>query len=269
MPRGSSPRSWPEYRKRSNGRLLRGGGGPGGPTMALVYSRSSWPWPLPSVLHIKPQEDAGRLKAVRMYFAAFSCFFSPPCLLVVLTSVSPFETLSSFGWTGRAGLGCRLDARQVAARGLAGSIASRDPAMDKTYPFAKAACADARTFVGYELSYLALYYLPWESVFRGALFLPLVPAIGLVPALAVQTAVSTLLRQASRCGGLRGGASWSSAHSLFHRSFIYTLVPRGRGSPRTPSSIYAGAGGRGGPHHRATRFASAVSCPACRAMGAR
>jgi membrane protease YdiL (CAAX protease family) len=95
------------------------------------------------------------------------------------------------------------------------------------YPFAKAACASARTFAGYELASLFLYYLPWESVFRGVLFLPLVPAIGLIPALAIQTVVSTLLHfghpntevfAAAGAGLLFGAIAYATG------SFLYPLI---------------------------------------------
>jgi membrane protease YdiL (CAAX protease family) len=110
---------------------------------------------------------------------------------------------------------------------LAGFIGSRDPALQKMYPFAKAACADGRTFAGYELSYLILYYLPWESVFRGVLFLPFVPAVGLVPALAVQTAVSTLLHIGHPDSEVFAAAGAGLAFGLvayFTGSFFYPLV---------------------------------------------
>ncbi len=110
---------------------------------------------------------------------------------------------------------------------LAGFIGSRDPEMRKMYPFAKAACADRRTFAGYELSYLVLYYLPWESVFRGVLFLPLVPAVGLLPALAVQTIVSTLLHIGHPDSEVFGAAGAGLAFGLvadFTGSFFYPLI---------------------------------------------
>ena len=85
----------------------------------------------------------------------------------------------------------------LAAAGLpialvVGFIGSRDPAMQIQYPLSKEACADPRRFVRFEIAYFVLYYVPWEFVFRGLLFFPLVPLIGLIPALAVQTIISTL-----------------------------------------------------------------------------
>ena len=219
--------------------------GPGGPTMALVYLEIVLALTLlVTVLHFRSlSKTRDELKAVRMYFAAFFVLLlALPCLLVVLTSVRPFETLSSFGWSlGRVGLGSGLTLAGLPLAVLAGSIGSRDPAMDRTYPFAKAACADGRTFVGYELSYLALYYLPWESVFRGALFLPLVPAIGLVPALAVQTAISTLLHVGHPDAEVFAAAGAGLAFGLiayFTGSFVYTLVLHAATGIATDTFLY-------------------------------
>jgi len=219
--------------------------GPGGPTMALVYLEILVALTLlVTVLHFRGfRKTRDELKAVRMYFAAFfTLLLALPCLLVVLTAVRPMETLASFGWTlGRVGRGAGLTLAGLPLAALAGYLGSRDPAMDKMYPFAKAACADARTFVGYEISYLALYYLPWESVFRGALFLPLVPAIGLVPALAVQTAVSTLLHIGHPDAEVFAAAGAGLAFGLiayFTGSFVYTLVLHAATGIATDTFLY-------------------------------
>jgi len=86
---------------------------------------------------------------------------------------------------------------------------------------------DGRTFAAYELSYLFLYYLPWESVFRGVLFLPLVPAIGLLPALALQTIVSTFLHIGHPDPEVLAAAAAGLAFGLiayYTGSFLYPLV---------------------------------------------
>jgi len=171
--------------------------GPGGLPLALVYLELILALTLLTTgLHFRAlRKTRDELTAVRSYFLAFFVLLlAVPCLLAALASSEPRATLASFGWTfGQAGRGFALAAIGLPVAILAGFIGSRDPAMQKMYPFAKAACASARTFAGYELAYLFLYYLPWESVFRGVLFLPLVPAAGLIPALAVQTVISTLL----------------------------------------------------------------------------
>ena len=171
--------------------------GPGGPALALSGLGLVLAFTLlTTVLHFRRlRERMEELQAVRLYFLAFFLLLlALPCLIILLTPGRPLETLAACGWSfGRAGLGAALALAGLPLAILAGFIGSRDRSMQKMYPFAKAACADARTFAGYELSYFAYYYLPWESVFRGLLFLPLAPAIGLVPALAVQTIISTLL----------------------------------------------------------------------------
>jgi membrane protease YdiL (CAAX protease family) len=185
---------------------------------------------LATVLHFRNlRKTRDEFAAVRLYFMAFfGLLLAVPCLLTVLSSAGPRAVLTSFGWTfGRAGRGLALTAAGLPLTVLAGFIGSRDPEMNKMYPFAKAACADLRTFAGYELMYLFLYYLPWEFVFRGVLFLPLVPAVGLLPALAIQTAISTLLHighpdtevfAAAGAGFVFGAIAYATG------SFFYTFV---------------------------------------------
>ena len=116
-----------------------------------------------------------------------------PVLIVVVAAPSPGDFLWFVGLTpGRVGTGLLFSAVGVPLAAVAGFIGSRDSAMQSQYPYSKEACADPRQFVRYEIAYLVLYYLPWEFVFRGLLFFPLVPLVGLIPALAVQTIVSTL-----------------------------------------------------------------------------
>jgi uncharacterized protein len=61
------------------------------------------------------------------------------------------------------------------------------------YPLAKSACTSTGRFVVYELAYGLLYYVAWESFFRGFLQMGLQPHIGDVGAILVQTTASTLL----------------------------------------------------------------------------
>jgi membrane protease YdiL (CAAX protease family) len=205
--------------------------GPGGPALALVYLELALALTLlPTVLHFRRlRETRDELGAVRIYFlAVFGLLLVLPGLLILATAARPLEALTAFGWTfGRVGLGAVLTLGGLPLAILAGFIGSRDPALQKMYPFAKAAGADRRTFAGYELSYVVLYYLPWESVFRGVLFLPLVPAIGLVPALAVQTIISTLLHIGhpdSEVFAAAGAGLVFGLMAYFTGSFFYPLV---------------------------------------------
>jgi membrane protease YdiL (CAAX protease family) len=205
--------------------------GPGGLPLAFVYLELILALTLLATgLHFRAlRKMRDELAAVRVYFLAFFILLlAVPCFLVFLTSSGPWAVLASFGWTfGRAGLGFALAGAGLPLAVLAGVIGSRDPEMQKMYPFAKAAGGSVRIFVGYELSYLFLYYLPWEFVFRGVLFLPLVPAVGLVPALAIQTVISTLLHighpdteifAAAGAGLVFGAIAYATG------SFLYTFI---------------------------------------------
>ena len=205
--------------------------GPGGPVLTLVYLELALALTLlPTVLHFRRlRETRDELGAVRIYFmAVFGLLLVLPGLLILATAARPLEALTAFGWTfGRVGLGAVLTLGGLPLAILAGFVGSRDPALQKMYPFAKAAGADRRTFAGYELSYVVLYYLPWESVFRGVLFLPLVPAIGLVPALAVQTIISTLLHTGhpdSEVFAAAGAGLVFGLMAYFTGSFFYPFV---------------------------------------------
>lgn len=205
--------------------------GPHGIPLALVYLELVVALSLlATVLHFRSlKKTRDELAAVRLYFLAFfGLLLVAPGILTILTSTEPGSVLASYGWTfGRAGRGLALTAAGLPLAILAGFIGSRDPQMKTMYPFAKAACADARTFAGYEISYLFLYYLPWEFVFRGVLFLPLVPAVGLIPALAIQTTISTLLHIGhpdTEVFAAAGAGLVFGAIAYVTGSFFYSLV---------------------------------------------
>lgn len=171
----------------------------------------------------------GETAAVVRYFAAFfTLLLVAPCAVVVLSAADPRSALAACGWTlGRTGRGLLITAAGLPLALLAGRRASRDPGLRAMYPLAKSALSDARAFGAYELAYLVLYYLPWEFLFRGVLFLPLVPAIGLLPALALQTALSTLLHRGHPspevlAAALAGPAFGLVAHAT--GSFLYTFA---------------------------------------------
>lgn len=136
----------------------------------------------------------GDYRAFLLYFMAFfTAFLALPLVIVFAGAPGPLEFLRFVGLTpGHVGTGLLFAAVGFPVALAAGFIGSRDPAMQAQYPFSKEACADLKKFVRLETAYLFLYYLPWEFVFRGILFFPLVPMVGLIPALAVQTIISTL-----------------------------------------------------------------------------
>jgi membrane protease YdiL (CAAX protease family) len=150
---------------------------------------------LATVLNFRRLRQARRdLEAVLLYFVFFfALLLAAPCLITVLAASQPAAAFSSLGLTvGRARLGLFILAAGIPVAVVSGFIGSRDPEMQRLYPFSKKACASLATFLFYEMSYLILYYSAWEFVFRGLLLFPFVPAVGLLPALAVQTIVSTL-----------------------------------------------------------------------------
>jgi membrane protease YdiL (CAAX protease family) len=219
--------------------------GPGGLTLALVYLELVLALTLlTTVLHFRSlRKKRDELASVRLYFAAaFVLLLAVPCLITVLTAARPWEALAAFGWSfGRARLGLTITLALLPLAFLAGLAALHDPKMREMYPLAKAACADARTFAGYQVSYFLLYYLPWESVFRGLLFLPLVRTAGLVPALAVQTMVSTLLHIGHPPKEIFAAALSGPGFGLvayFTGSFFYPLVLHAAAGITTDTLIF-------------------------------
>lgn len=205
--------------------------GPAGPSLALVYAELSFAFVLLATwLHFRrARGTAGETRAVGRYFLSFFCLVLVlPVALVLLTAGRPLMALAESGWTfGRWGLGLMLTLAGLPVAVLAGRVGSQDPAMQRMYPFAKAACAGPGAFAAYELAYVGFYYVPWESAFRGILFLPLVPVIGLVPALAVQTVVSTLLHLGHPSSEIAAAAGVGVVFGLlayFTGSFLYPLV---------------------------------------------
>jgi len=133
-------------------------------------------------------------RAYRLYFLLFfGLFMAVPLLLIAALAPDPAGFLAAAGLSaGDTRRGLLLLAAGTPLALLAAFIGSRDPAVQGQYPFSKRVCASGRAFAAYEVSYIFLYYIPWEFLFRGLLFFPLVGTIGLVPALAVQTALSTI-----------------------------------------------------------------------------
>jgi membrane protease YdiL (CAAX protease family) len=220
--------------------------GAAGRTTGLVYLELALAFALlATVLHFRRRRGTrDELKAVLAYFASFfALVLAAPVLIVVLTAARPAPALSTFGWTfGRAGLGALLTLGGLPLVVLAAWAGSRDPAMQTMYPLAKAACDGPGRFAGYELAYLGLYYLPWESAFRGALFLPLVPAIGLVPALAIQTGISTLLHIGHPEAEIFAAAGAGLAFGLIAYatgSFFYPLVLHAATGIATDTFLFA------------------------------
>jgi membrane protease YdiL (CAAX protease family) len=211
--------------------------GPGGLSLALVWLEVLAGLILVgTVLHFRRAKGtAGELKAVRTYFAAWAVLLlAVPAITIALTSAKPLALFAAAGWTpGRAGLGLTIAILGLPVAAVLAVLSSRDPDMRRMYPLAKAVLADGRTFAAYEVCYFFMYYLPWESVFRGVLFLPLVPVIGLVPALVLQAAVSTLLHL---------GHPWPEFLAAAVAGLAFGLIAYATGSFFYPLVLHAAAG---------------------------
>ncbi len=180
------------------------------------------------------QAKFGDLRGAVLYFVAFfAMFLAVPVVIIVACAPQPGEFLRFVGLTaGHARTGLLLAAAGVPAALAAGFIGSRDPAMRAQYPFSKEACSSPRRFVLYETAYLLLYYIPWEFLFRGVLFFPLVPLVGLIPALAVQTIASTLYHHghpasevfAAAAAGFIFGLIAYATGSIFYTVAIHAMV---------------------------------------------
>ena len=97
----------------------------------------------------------------------------------------------------------------------AGWLAATQPDFLAEYPMAKLAGATARNFAVYQLAYGLLYYVAYEAFFRGMLQLGLGRRIGALPAILVQTAITTLLHI-----GKPPGEIWSALLA----GFLFGLV---------------------------------------------
>lgn len=129
---------------------------------------------------------------VYQWACAFVLFLVVPALLLKLAGKESLRALGLGLGDWRAGL-------WVAGAGLVllalpgGLSAGWMPAFVEEYPLSKWAPADGGRFVLYELAYGLLYYVAWESFFRGFLQMGLRGHIGDVGAILVQTTASTLL----------------------------------------------------------------------------
>jgi membrane protease YdiL (CAAX protease family) len=177
----------------------------------------------------------GDYRAFVLYFAAFfSLFLAVPLVIIALAVSSPGSFLAAVGLTaGRAGKGLLLTAAAIPVVLIGSFVSSRDPVMKDQYPFSKEACASLKKFVIYEALYLVLYYLPWEFLFRGILFFPMVQAAGLIPALGLQTILSTVYHL---------GHPRSEIFAALGAGFILGLIAYGTGSILYPFLIHALAG---------------------------
>ena len=182
-------------------------------------------------------------RAFLAYFAAVFCLFLViPSLIIFLFSPDALLFLKEAGLSlgnWQRGLGIAALGAPLAV--LSGLIGSRDAELGRFYPFSKTACRSPRSFIGFEAAYLLLYYVAWEFLYRGILFFPLIPAIGLIPALALQTIISTLHHaghpQSEIFASLAGGFVFGLV-AYFTGSFVYTIVLHALTGISTDTFIY-------------------------------
>jgi membrane protease YdiL (CAAX protease family) len=182
-------------------------------------------------------------RAFLAYFAAVFCLFLViPSLIIFLFSPDPLLFLKEAGLAlGNWRRGLLIVAAGAPLAVLSGLIGSRDAELSRFYPFSKIACRSLKSFIAFETAYLLLYYVAWEFLYRGILFFPLIPAIGLIPALSIQTIISTLHHvghpQSEILAALAGGFVFGLV-AYFSGSFIYTIVLHALTGISTDTFIY-------------------------------
>jgi membrane protease YdiL (CAAX protease family) len=128
---------------------------------------------------------------------------------------------------GRPGVGLPIVGAALPVVVLVAVVCLRDPALSRQYPLSRAAMASGPGFWTYEIIYAGCYYTAWEFAFRGLLFLPLAAAAGLLPALALQTTLSTLMHlggpESEVWGALVGGVAFGLL-AYFTGSILYPFI---------------------------------------------
>ena len=119
----------------------------------------------------------------------FVCFFLLPFLFARLLGDRPRDLGFAFS---SARIGAVFVSVGLLAAVPALYFTTMRPDFQAEYPLAKEALQDWATLAYYEASYL-LYYVGWESFFRGFLLFGLRPSLGDFPAIAFETLGSTLL----------------------------------------------------------------------------
>ena len=174
------------------------------------------------------------LWASLVYFAAVFCLFLIiPVLIILVLSPDPLSFLEQTGMSlGNWRRGIWIVALGTPLAILSGFVGSRDGQLSRFYPLSKLACRSLKSFIAFEGAYLFLYYPAWEFLYRGILFFPMIPAIGLVPSLALQTLISTLHHAghpqseivAAFAGGFIFGLIAYFTDSIIYPIFIHALI---------------------------------------------
>jgi membrane protease YdiL (CAAX protease family) len=166
------------------------------------------------------------------YFAAHFCLFlAIPVLIILILAPEPRLFLKEAGLSlGNWGRGLAVCAAGAPLAVLSGFIGSRNVELRRFYPLSKIACRTPGRFVAFEAAYLFLYYVAWEFLYRGILFFPLIPSLGLVPALALETIISTLHH---------AGHPQAEIFAALAAGFVFGLVAYYTGSIVYPIFLHA------------------------------
>jgi len=153
---------------------------------------------LSSVLNIRTllRSATSDFRPVMTYFASvFGLFFLLPLAVILLRGGAGGVTPRSMGFgLGNLRLGLILTAVFLPFTLFGLFVGTRDPALRDHYPFSKEAMTGPGRFVVYEISYLLLYYLPWEFTFRGVIMFSLLALLPhTVASLVIVVMISTFL----------------------------------------------------------------------------
>ncbi len=131
--------------------------------------------------------------AVLAQFAiAFVLFFLLPVVAIKMLSLASLSELGLGLGDGRFGFGLVLPLGILFLAIPSGLSTWGMESFQAEYPLAKLAVASPGRFVFYQLAYGLLYYVAYEAFFRGFFQLGLARKLGHLPALLIQTSVTTL-----------------------------------------------------------------------------
>jgi membrane protease YdiL (CAAX protease family) len=145
--------------------------------------------------------DPQRTAELYTFVSAFVLFALLPLLIIRFVFK---ERISSYGWQigdWRFGLKAFLVLAPVFA--LASFLARNDPDFIAEYPLFKGAAASPTIFLSHAFSYL-LFYVGWETYFRGFMQFGLRQTLGDWQSILVQTALSCILHLGKPAGEIYG-----------------------------------------------------------------
>lgn len=168
-------------------------------------------------------------KAFALYFISFFILlFLIPVILIFFFSDDFAQYLAKIGFQlGKTGIGIPILLGGIPLFFVMSLFSVKDATIQRFYPFSKTACGSNKKFFTFELAYLVFYYFTWEFIFRGLLFFPLIPLVGLAGAIAIQSIISTIYHighpDKEISGAFAGGIGFGLV-AFFTQSFFYSFV---------------------------------------------